>query len=217
MTSLSGLTPAVTYSGLLQVPPHLDASVRTVEDGLGNSSALEISTTSVNIDGTLQIGGISVTASATELNFLDRSLSTGYVEASKAVVAGTSREIDMSGSLLMRPSLSGHTESYINRGSALSSIDFSSISGSVQEVQLIGTPVTFNFYATTSGFTSKMQIIIKQDATGSRLVTWPSSVKWPAGSAPTLSTGGHAYDVARFMTVDGGTRWFGWVDGLDMR
>lgn len=31
-------------------------------------------------------------------------------------------------------------------------------------------------------------ISVKQDGTGSRLVTWPSTVKWAAGTAPTLST-----------------------------
>lgn len=39
---------------------------------------------------------------------------------------------------------------------------------------------------------------IVQDATGSRTVTWPASVKWPGGTAPTLSTGASAEDLVRF-------------------
>lgn len=31
-------------------------------------------------------------------------------------------------------------------------------------------------------------ITIIQDATGSRTITWPSTVKWAGGSAPTLTT-----------------------------
>jgi len=38
-------------------------------------------------------------------------------------------------------------------------------------------------------------LIIKQDAAGSRTVTWPSSVKWPSGIAPELSTEPYAIDV----------------------
>lgn len=38
-------------------------------------------------------------------------------------------------------------------------------------------------------------ICLKQDGTGSRTVTWPSSVKWPAGAAPTLTTGAGLVDV----------------------
>jgi hypothetical protein len=34
-----------------------------------------------------------------------------------------------------------------------------------------------------------------QDATGSREVTWPSAVKWPGGSEPTLSTDANAVDI----------------------
>ena len=37
-----------------------------------------------------------------------------------------------------------------------------------------------------------------QDGTGSRLVTWPPSVKWPAGTAPTLTTDAWAEDLIVF-------------------
>ena len=40
---------------------------------------------------------------------------------------------------------------------------------------------------------------ITQDATGSRTATWPASVKWPGGTAPTLSTGSGAVDLIVFM------------------
>ena len=33
------------------------------------------------------------------------------------------------------------------------------------------------------------------DATGSRIATWPESVMWPAGTAPTLSTAGASIDI----------------------
>ena len=32
------------------------------------------------------------------------------------------------------------------------------------------------------------RVTIIQDSTGSRLITWPSTVKWAGGSAPTLTT-----------------------------
>jgi hypothetical protein len=38
-------------------------------------------------------------------------------------------------------------------------------------------------------------LIIKQDATGGRTITWPSSVKWPSGVAPELSKDPYAIDV----------------------
>lgn len=39
---------------------------------------------------------------------------------------------------------------------------------------------------------------VQQDDTGSRLATWPPSVKWTSGTAPTLSTGVDAIDIVVF-------------------
>ena len=41
-------------------------------------------------------------------------------------------------------------------------------------------------------------IKITQDATGSRLITWPSTVKWAGGSAPTLTTTAARTDQVTF-------------------
>jgi hypothetical protein len=48
-----------------------------------------------------------------------------------------------------------------------------------------------------------------QDGTGSRTVTWPGSghVKWPAGTAPTLSTAANAVDIIAFYFD--GTNYYG--------
>lgn len=40
-----------------------------------------------------------------------------------------------------------------------------------------------------------LQHKLVQDATGSRTVTWPATVKWAGGSAPTLSTAANAVDI----------------------
>jgi len=63
MATLQGRAIKDTYKDLLQVSNSnagVDATLRTVEDGEGTSSALEVSTSKVNVDGNLQIGGSSV-------------------------------------------------------------------------------------------------------------------------------------------------------------
>lgn len=40
---------------------------------------------------------------------------------------------------------------------------------------------------------------LRQDATGSRTVTWPSNVKWPNAAAPTLTTTALAWDIVTLM------------------
>ena len=50
---------------------------------------------------------------------------------------------------------------------------------------------------------------------GAFTVTWPASVDWPGGTAPTLTASG--VDQLVFTTRDGGTTYFGFVAGLDIK
>jgi hypothetical protein len=47
---------------------------------------------------------------------------------------------------------------------------------------------------------------------GSQTVNWPSSVDWPAATAPALTASG--VDVLTFWTIDGGTIWHGMAASL---
>jgi hypothetical protein len=61
----------------------------------------------------------------------------------------------------------------------------------------------------SSGVSYSFMLILDQDATGSRTATWPASVKWPNGSTPTLTTTANKTDILNFITVDGGTTYYG--------
>ena len=50
---------------------------------------------------------------------------------------------------------------------------------------------------------------------GSQTVNWPGTVDWAGGTAPTLTAAG--VDVLTFVTLDGGTIWYGFAAGLDMQ
>lgn len=47
-------------------------------------------------------------------------------------------------------------------------------------------------------------LILKQDGTGSRTVTWWSGIKWAGGSAPTLTTAAGKYDIVSFVRIASG-------------
>lgn len=55
---------------------------------------------------------------------------------------------------------------------------------------------TFTFTAPPGPCNLVLKLV--QDGTGSRTVTWPASVKWPAGAAPTLTTTASRADVITF-------------------
>jgi hypothetical protein len=74
---------------------------------------------------------------------------------------------------------------------------------------------TLTFPTATAG--SSFTLVLVQDGTGSRTVTWPASImKWVGGTAPTLSTGAGKIDYLSFVCTDG-TNWAGFVSGLDVR
>lgn len=68
---------------------------------------------------------------------------------------------------------------------------------------------TYTFPTATSG--TQFTIVQLQDATGSRTVTWPSSVRWAGGTAPVITATASKTDVISF--VADGTYWLGFVGG----
>ena len=87
--------------------------------------------------------------------------------------------------------------------------------GNVHSVILTGNATLTFDNPVATGDSSSFTLIVKQDGTGSRTITWPGSVAWAAATAPTLTTTANKFDVLAFTTVDGGTRWFGFVAGQD--
>lgn len=65
----------------------------------------------------------------------------------------------------------------------------------------------------TAGAGCSMLILLRQDGTGGRTVTWPASVVWPGDVAPTLASDPADVTIISLLTEDGGTTWFGAYPG----
>jgi len=101
----------------------------------------------------------------------------------------------------------GYTEETVTANTSTAyTIDLAN--GTVQILTLTGN-CTYTFPANTAG--KSFLLVQKQDATGSRTVTWDSDVKWPASTAPTITGTASKADVFAF-TCDG-TYWYGRVIG----
>lgn len=61
----------------------------------------------------------------------------------------------------------------------------------------------------TSGATA-FTLIFTADGTA-RSITWGGSILWPGGTAPTLTSTNGKKDVFSFLTIDGGTNWYGFT------
>jgi hypothetical protein len=46
-------------------------------------------------------------------------------------------------------------------------------------------------------------LVLLQDGTGGRTVTWPAAVKWPAGSTPTITATASRYDLVTLLYLSG--------------
>ncbi len=66
---------------------------------------------------------------------------------------------------------------------------------------------TFTF--TNPEFSCHLQIILIQDATGSRLATWPAGIYWADGIIPTLSTAANARDIVNLFFDDNDDVYYG--------
>jgi hypothetical protein len=76
--------------------------------------------------------------------------------------------------------------------------------GTVQILTLTGN-CTYTFPTAAAG--KSFILLQKQDGTGSRTVTWPATVKWPGGTAPTITSTASKLD--KYIFTSDGTNWYG--------
>jgi hypothetical protein len=146
-----------------------------------------------------------LTASATELNYNDIT-TLGLTEASKVVTADANGVVSFD---------NGTIEEVTSITSSSNAATINLRDGNVFEHDLTEN-VTYTFSnPAASGRASCFILKVIQGSTA-RTITWPSSVDWNAATAPTLSTTNDAVDVFGFITIDGGTTYYGFVLGQAM-
>ena len=227
ITSLGTLTTLTVDSVIINgstIGHTGDTDLMTVASGV-LTVAGEVSMT------TLDIGGTNVTSTAAELNILDGVTSTaaelnildgvtstaaelnyldiatlGLTAASKAVTADANGVVTLD---------NGFSEEYaaVTSSSAAVSLDLRT-AGNFSHDLTENTTISFTNPA-ASGKVSAATLRIIQGSTA-RTITWNSSIKWAADTAPTLTTTDNAVDIFVFYTVDGGTTYYGFTAGQVM-
>lgn len=69
--------------------------------------------------------------------------------------------------------------------------------GNIHSITLNRSDTGLTFSGGQAG--GEYRLILNQDTTGNRDVEWPTSVAWPGGTPPVLSTGASSTDVATFL------------------
>jgi hypothetical protein len=68
---------------------------------------------------------------------------------------------------------------------------------------------TFTFTTGIGTGAQSFTLFLTNDATPSRTITWPVTVKWPGGSTPVRTETANKTDVYSFFTFDNGSNWYG--------
>jgi len=134
----------------------------------------------------------------------------GYdADTSKTDVAETrSASINMADNIVQRPVIKDYAETKV----AMAANDVDLSLGNVQTKTISGAQTLTFSNSPASGSAGSFTLLLTNG--GSATVTWPTSVDWPVGKAPTLTAAG--LDILVFTTIDGGTTWYGIASGIGM-
>lgn len=176
---------------------------------LPSSSYVTINTTQTLTNKTISVDDNTVSGIAASSFVLSNG--SGNLDGSAAqkaiptgTVVGTSDTQTLTNKTIEAGTFTnGYTEETVtaNTGTAYT---ISLANGSVQILTLTGN-CTFTFPTATAG--QSFILLLKQDGTGSRTVTWPAAVKWPGGTAPTITSTASKLD--KYIFTSDGTNWYG--------
>ena len=188
-------TQTLTNKTLTSPKINEDVAVTSTATEINLLDGVTATTTEINLlDG--------VTATTTELNYLDIT-TLGLTEASKAVTADANGVVNFD---------AGTTDDVNTITSSSNAATINLQLGNVFEHDLTEN-VTYTFSNPGPNNTGSVFILkIIQDSSA-RTITWPTSVDWAGGTAPTLTATNNGVDVFVFFTRDGGTTYYGFTAG----
>jgi len=218
-----GFPVTVKVSGLTGVSVPNGRKVILVSNGTDIVEAHNAVSGNATVGGTLVVTGVTtLTGAATlssALTYGGVTLTNNVTGTGKMVLdtspvlvtpnlgtpsAGVISACTSTAMVLTNPTVTNYVESVVAIGNSGTTQTLSLTNGTVQTVTMTGN-CTFTMPTATAG--KSFILITTQDGTGSRTAVF-TSVKWPSGTAPTLTTTATTgVDILTF--VANGTSWFG--------
>jgi hypothetical protein len=195
-TSLDGVTSTAAELNILDGVTSSAAELNILDGVTSTAAELNIldgvtsSAAELNIlDG--------VTAATAELNYTDGVTSNIQTQLDSKVGANYTGDVNITGELLV----DSYNESYVAPTSSSNATTVDCEAGNVFSHTLTqNTTFTFsNPPATGTAYGFSLNIVQDSGASG-YTVTWPTSVDWPAATAPTLTATASAVDQFVFYT-----------------
>lgn len=172
-------------------------------------SASTITVTTANattFDTNVAAAGMTMAGTSIVADGTDADISINITPKGTGAVA-------LADAILSRPTLKDYAVEGVAIGNAGATRTFDLTAGNFFSVT-IDQATTFTF--SNPPASGDFGCFVMEVTNGSAFaITWPASVDWPGGTAPTLTAAG--VDQLVFTTRDGGTTYFGFVAGLDIK
>jgi hypothetical protein len=193
----------------------LQAALDAKPDGLSDLGVTALSTELNLLDG--------VTATTVEINYLDGVTSNIQTQLDGKLTSFSLEtytgnvsivgDVDIDGELVV----TSYNETFVAVTSTSNATTINCEAGNVFSHSL-SENTTFTFSnPPASGTAYGFSLKIVQDASNSNyVITWPTSVDWVNGSAPSFTSIASAVDQLIFYTHNGGTTWYGFKAGLNL-
>lgn len=179
----------------------------------GNASTATTLQTARNINGVSFNGSADITVTAAASTLSGTTLASG-VTASSLTSVGTLSALTMGGTVSMvdniisRPRFTDYAETYTTPAISSGTLTLNLENGNVFRVSRNANISTLTISnPAASGNACSFTLIFDANGT-SYTITWPAAVKWPAGTAPTITTTASRSDMFVFYTNDAGTTWY---------
>jgi hypothetical protein len=192
--------------GLGNVDNTSDATKNSATATLTNKTLTSpvINTPTGVVKGDVGLGNVDNTSDATK-NAASVTLTNktiDYANNTLTGVAGTTATQTLTNKTLTNPTVTNYVETPYSANSS-TAITLSLANGTVQIITLTGS-ATITMPTAVSG--KSFTLLLKQDATGSRTVTW-ATVAWPGNTAPTITSTASKMD--KYVFISDGTYWYG--------
>jgi len=184
---------------------NLSAGTKDVFITLAASKTVQVDASGAPINlGTLGVasGGTGATTLTGILKGNGTSAVTTVTAPTGTIVGTTDTQTLTNKTIEAGTFTNGYTEEVYTANSS-TAITLDLANGSFQVITLTGN-ATITMPTATAG--RSFILLLKQDGTGSRTVTW-TTVKWPGGTAPTITATASKQDIFSFFAD--GTNWYG--------
>lgn len=211
VSKLYFVTNSTGFSQTVKTPSGSGVSVPSGASAILRCNGTDV-VTALNYFGSLTLGSaLSVANGGTGVATLTGIVKASGVSAFSAAVAGTdyvtpTGSETLTNKTLTNPAVTNYTESVVVIGTVTTANTISLTNGTVQTATLTAsTACTFTMPTATAG--KSFILLLKQAATTGNGTATFTGVKWPVGSAPTITATAGRLDILTF--VSDGTNWYG--------